>query len=162
MSTKTEETFSLRLEKRIRAPRARVYAAWTEGEQLKKWSAPDGLIIVEGELDLRVGGRWRVVMQDPASGRKYIAAGIYREVTPPSRLVYTHGWLTDEGGPHDTLLTVEFHDDGDTTLVVLTQEGLPSAGSRDGHTEGWSSALDNLAALFGEPKSPTDKGKGDA
>jgi uncharacterized protein YndB with AHSA1/START domain len=81
------------------------------------------LEIADGELDLRVGGGWRVTMQEPDGGRKYIAVGTYREVVPPERLVYTHSWETDEN-PVETVVTVEFHEEGDTTRIVFRQEGF--------------------------------------
>lgn len=147
MSTKVETPMRLRLERTIRAPRERVWDAWTQPEQLQRWSAPEGLEIPEGDMDLRVGGRWRVVMQDPESGKRFIAVGTYREVTRPERLVYTHSWTTDEH-PVDTLLTVEFHDEGESTRVVLTQEGFATVGSRDGHEQGWASTLDRLVRMM--------------
>lgn len=137
----------LRLERLIRADRERAFAAWTEPEQIERWSAPEGLSIAEGELDLRVGGRWRAVMVAP-DGARHEAFGRYLEVTPPERLVYTHAWRREDGDSPETTVTVEFLAEGDATRVVLTQEGFATPQSRDGHREGWSSTLDNLEAMF--------------
>jgi uncharacterized protein YndB with AHSA1/START domain len=139
----------LRLERVIRADRERVFAAWTRPEQLRAWSAPEGMTIEDGgELDLRVGGRWRAVMLEP-DGTRHAAFGTYREITPPKRLVLTHAWQHEHGMTPETTLTVEFHEVPGGTRVVLTQEGFASPESRDGHVGGWSSALDNLEQLFG-------------
>lgn len=155
MSTQRAEVLRLRLERMIRAKRERVFEPWTRPEHLKQWSAPEGLTIGEGELDLRVGGRWRVVMLE-ANGTRHVAFGTYREVTPPARLVYTHAWLRDDGdgdeSTPETVDTVEFHQENGATRVVLMQEGFATRGSRDGHEQGWASTLNRLEAMFAEPR----------
>src|SRR5690606_41444325 len=107
-----QHTFTLRIERTIKAPRTRVFEAFTNDADLARWSSPKGLGVAQGSTDLRVGGRWMVVMHDPASDRRYHAEGEYREITPPERLVYTHYWLTDET-PVETLITIELHEEGD-------------------------------------------------
>ena len=149
MTTQTE-ALTLRLERLIAAPPERVFAAWTQPELLSQWSSPPGISIDGGDLDLRVGGRWRVAMRG-GDGSTREAFGMYREIVPPSRLVYTHAWhLGGAGGgtTPETVLTVEFRAEGKGTRLVLTQTGFESAESRDGHRIGWSSSIDNLAALF--------------
>jgi uncharacterized protein YndB with AHSA1/START domain len=149
MSPTKSEVLQLRLERLIRTDRERAFAAWTRPELLREWSAPEGMTIDEGELDLRVGGRWRVVMVEP-SGARHEAFGTYREVTPPERLVYTHAWRQGDGSSPETTLVVEFREVAGGTRVVLTQEGFASPQSRDGHREGWSSSLNRLEAMFAE------------
>lgn len=142
-----QPTFALRIERTIAAPRARVFEAFTNPDDLSRWSAPEGLDVAEGSIDLRIGGRWMVVMQDSATGRRYQAEGVYRAILPPERLVYTHSWPTDEK-PVETLITVEFHEEGDATRVVMLHEGFVSESSRNGHREGWSSCFDRLEEMF--------------
>ena len=139
----------LRLERVIRAPRERVFQAWTRAEDLERWSAPEGMTIEGGRLDLRVGGEWGVVMVEP-DGTRHEAFGTYVEVTPPSKLVYTHAWRSADGGSSpETTVTVEFIAEGArATRVVLTQVGFSAKPSRDGHAEGWSSTLDRLETMF--------------
>ncbi len=137
----------LTLERTIPADRERVFAALTQPELLRRWSAPEGLTVVDGDTDLRVGGGWRVVMQEPG-GARHEASGTYREVAPPERVAYTHAWRRDGGSTPETVLTVELHPKGDATRLVLTQTGFETQESRDGHREGWSSALDQLRALW--------------
>ena len=150
MSTTKAVPLQLRLERVIRADRERAFAAWTQPEFLRQWAAPEGMTIeAGGELDLRVGGRWRVVMVDP-SGTRHEAFGTYREITPPARLVYTHAWREGNGSTPETTVTVEFLAVAGGTRVVLTQEGFASPQSRDGHVQGWSSSLDQLQRLFTE------------
>jgi len=141
----------LRLERVIRAPRERVFEAWTRAEDLERWSAPVGMTTEGGRIDLRVGGEWGVAMLE-RDGTRHEAFGRYLEVTPPSKLVYTHAWRAADGGSSpETILTVEFIAEGTkATRVVLTQVGFMAKASRDGHTEGWSSTLDRLEAMFAE------------
>jgi uncharacterized protein YndB with AHSA1/START domain len=138
----------LTLEQEIPARPERVFAALTEPEQLRRWSAPEGLTVVDGDTDLRVGGGWRVVMAEP-DGARHEAFGTYREIRAPERLVYTHAWRQGGGGSSaETVLTVELRPDGDGTRLLFTQAGFASPESRDGHREGWSSALGHLRALL--------------
>lgn len=148
-TTRETATWNLRLERLIHADQARVFAAWTEPELLARWSAPEGLRIERGDADLRPGGAWSVVMVE-ADGTRHEAFGVYREVEPPARLVYTHAWRTGDGSgaTPETLLTVEFRPEGDDTRVVLVQQGFASRESRDGHRGGWSSAMDHLEEMF--------------
>jgi uncharacterized protein YndB with AHSA1/START domain len=141
------QPLQLKLERTIRTDRARAFAAWTKPELLRQWSAPDGMTIPEGQLDLRAGGRWSVVMLEP-NGTRHEAFGRYIEVTPPKRLVYTHAWKEGNGSSPETTVSVEFFEVPGGTRVVLTQEGFASPQARDGHDKGWSSALDNLEKLF--------------
>ena len=144
----------LELERRIAAPRERVFAAWTDPELLRRWSAPEGLSIADGATDLRVGGGWHVVMAAP-DGTRHEAFGTYRDIAPPGRLSYTHAWREPGGSSPETVVTVELRPDGsDATRLRFTQVGFDSVPSRDGHAGGWSSALDQLQALLESHGSP--------
>ncbi|MDP9018316.1 MAG: SRPBCC domain-containing protein [Candidatus Eremiobacteraeota bacterium] len=132
------------------AKRERVWKAWTNAEEMVLWASPDGMSVPELEADIRVGGTYRLTMMQP-SGEKYIAKGVYREVTPPEKLAYT--WTWEEDTPeeeHETLLTIEFRDLGEQTELILTHENLASAQSRDNHTRGWNQWLDKLAEHVGD------------
>jgi uncharacterized protein YndB with AHSA1/START domain len=142
----------VRLERVIAADRARVFEAWTDPDLMMKWYAPEGMSIPDVEVDLRVGGRWRVAMQEPEGGARHTVVGTYREITPPERLVTTWSWLPEDGaaqsmGPEETMVTVEFHEDGDTTRVVLVHEGFATADGRDNHEKGWESCLNRLERI---------------
>jgi uncharacterized protein YndB with AHSA1/START domain len=137
---------NLRLERRLAAPRALVFRAWTEPLHLRRWSAPHGFVIPEADGELRPGGPWRTTMRAP-DGAEHRLIGTYREIVPPRRLVFTHAWLDDAGRPGpETLVTVELDEIRGGTLLRLTQTGFASAGARDGHGQGWSETLDRLAA----------------
>jgi uncharacterized protein YndB with AHSA1/START domain len=130
------------------APRALVFAAWTQPRHMKQWSAPHGFTIPVSKGDLRPGGKWRACMVSP-QGEQLWLHGVYREVVPNERLVFTHTWAESDGGSgHETVLTVRFSDLGRKTKVVLTQAGFDSVESRDGHRGGWSQCLERLAELL--------------
>jgi uncharacterized protein YndB with AHSA1/START domain len=138
----------LRLERSFDAPRERVFDAWVNPELLRRWwaSQPDWTS-PGAEVDLRVGGRYRLSMRDPGDGAVHSVVGEYREVRRPERLVYTWSWEGDPAemeGSAGTLVTVEFHAEGEQTRVVVTHEGFASDGARDLHAGGWSGCLDNL------------------
>jgi glutathione S-transferase len=133
----------LEIRRTIRAPRQRVFDAWTKPEEMKKWQAPGPMTTPNVDVDLRVGGAYRVYMLAP-DGATHVAFGTYREITPPSRLVYTWSW---EGREIDSVVTVEFHDRGNATEVVLRHQ-LPNEDERGRHEHGWIGCFDKLEQLF--------------
>lgn len=132
----------------FQSPRVLVWQAWTQAEHLMRWSCPKDFTMLFCEGDLRVGGAWRAGMRAP-DGHEYVMGGVYREIAPPERLVFTHGWEEDElHDGHETLVTVVLEDENDGTKMTFTQSHLATASSRDGHAEGWSGAFDNLDAYL--------------
>ena len=131
------------------APRELVYAAWTERRHLNQWQgAPEGFTVTVQEYDIRPGGAFRICMHAP-DGSDHWLQGIYREVVPSERLVFTHTWLDAAGATgHETLVTITFTERGDRTELTLRQAGLASTASRDGHREGWASTFTNLAGYL--------------
>ena len=146
---------TLRVTKTIAAPRDQVFKAWTEPEMLKQWMGPDPSFSVPiAEVDLRAGGTYRLGMLPPGESEPHVVGGVYREVRPPEKLVFTWKWEQPGGsGPdpsadsQEMLVTVEFRDMGGSTEVVLTHEYHPDQHSRDEHAKGWDGCLDQLATL---------------
>ena len=153
---------SLRISRTLNAPREVVFQAWTEPERLKQWwRAHAGFSTPIAEVDLRVGGRYRLGMQPPDKDAPYVVVGTYREIRPPEKLVYTWAWELNppDGtagarlepasvlGPGETLVTVEFHEVDGKTEVVLTHEYFPDDHMRNEHQGGWGGCLDQLAKL---------------
>jgi uncharacterized protein YndB with AHSA1/START domain len=138
-------THLLRVERRFAAPPDRVFAAWTSAEELSAWCAPPPAT-PDAEADVRVGGRWRIVMSAP-DGSQHRVGGTYREIDPPRRLVFTWQWENIPDFP-ETIVTVEFtaRADGGTDLL-LVHEGLPSDESGQQHREGWDGCLDKLKGV---------------
>jgi uncharacterized protein YndB with AHSA1/START domain len=144
MSRPTAPNTTLRLTRVFKAPRDRVYAAWTDPAQMKQWSGPEGVETIAWQLDARVGGKWRWDLRN-ADGEEMSAFGEYREIRPGEKLVYTWKWDDDPAWEKiDSLVTIEFRDHPDGTELRLIHDRLPSEQSRDNHMGGWTSALDKL------------------
>lgn len=138
---------AVRITRTFRAKRERVFRAWTNPEELKRWWGPAGFVTPAAEIDLRVGGQYCITMQAP-SGNRFRLSGTYVEVAPPERLVMTWSWngtMEDDG--HESLVTLEFHAKGDGTEVRVHHERLP-AGAIANHEAGWNGSIDRLEALL--------------
>jgi len=128
------------------APRALVFKAWTAPEHAAMWWALEGFTIVTCEMDVRPGGKWRRCMRSP-DGVDYWKHGVYREVVPPERLVFTYVNDDADGRPGpNTVVTVTFAEHGTKTRLTLHQVGFDQIADRDGHTGGWTSCLTRFAA----------------
>jgi uncharacterized protein YndB with AHSA1/START domain len=137
---------SIQVRRTIRAPRQRVFDAWTKAEELKAWHAPGPLTVSLAEIDLRPNGAYRIHMRSP-DGTEHRVSGVYREVDPPRKIVYTWGW----DGDHvvkDSLVTIEFLERGDATEVVLTHAGILDDAERTSHQAGWTAIMDKLEATY--------------
>lgn len=143
--TTTTDT-SLRLTRLIQAEPAKVFEAWTDPTKLALWSAPEGMDL-EAEVDLTVGGRYRLLMKG-SDGGVFTAVGEYREIDAPNRLSYTWKWEEEGNDYYDTLVTVEFNDCDGATEVVLTHELFPDTEIAGKHNEGWTSCLNRLEGVF--------------
>jgi uncharacterized protein YndB with AHSA1/START domain len=148
MTTKASDKVSLEIKRFINAPRARVYAAWTDPAQLKEWWGPEGVRTRNLVADPRVGGKYRWDLTSP-EGEEMTVFGEYRELVPGKKIVFTWKWDDDENWEeHNSIVTVELFDrDGGTELRFI-HEKLPSEESRDRHNEGWNSVLDRLEKFF--------------
>ena len=131
----------------INAPARLVFEAWTQPELFRRWWVPKsfGLTLLSCELDVRVGGQYRLVFRHEDSTMAFF--GTYREVTPPTRLVWTN-----EEGDGETVTTVTFDEkDGKTSVVVHdlypSKEALDAA-IASGSTGGLPEQLDALEELL--------------
>jgi len=139
---------SVEIKRFIKAPRDRVYAAWTDPAQMRQWFGPENVQTRELVVDARVGGtfRWDLINSD---GEKMTMRGEFRELKSNERVVFSWQWEDDEDWEnHISIVTVELDDADGGTELRLTHEQLPNEESRDGHTRGWNSALDKLAKFF--------------
>ena len=149
MSTDTIVTDDrvLRIERLIAAAPERVFAFWSEPEQLVKWWGPDGFDVPASALDVRPGGHWRTSMRSP-QGDLHTVSGVYRTIDKPRRLVFTWGWEDDNGTRgHETEVTVTFDPAPGGTRMVLLQQAFQDTVQRDRHNQGWSSSFDCLARV---------------
>lgn len=141
------------------APRELIFEAWTEPEHIAKWFGPGAFTVAECHIDLRVGGRWYLVMRandEVASfmGRNHPCGGEYLEIVPPKRLSFTNNALDTDGNVIlEGLTTVTFETVGGKTRMTLVTR---ASGTGDrvsamlaGMEQGWSESLDKLASLVG-------------
>src|SRR3954447_26278268 len=140
----TSKEFALEMKRFIKSPPETVYAAWTDPARLKQWFGPEGVETNDLVAEARVGGIFRWDITDP-EGDKMTMLGEFRELLPARKVVFTWQWQEDEAWENQiSLVTVELSPcDGGTNLRLI-HEQLPNARSRQGHTEGWTSALDKL------------------
>ncbi len=136
-----EETLTLR--RVIRASQEKTFDAWMNPEHLQHWwRAKESLQTAITEVDLRQGGKYRLGMHDPETGKTHVCFGEFREVSPPHKLVYTWSWEPPGMEVGETLVTVEFLARGDDTELILTHKNFPHAEARESHAMGWNGCLD--------------------
>lgn len=144
------ETDVVRVERTYDATPEAVFDAWTNPEVLRRWwkrSESDQVEVTD--VDLRVGGAYRLSMRD-ADGEQHTVAGEYREVERPRRLVYSWAWEgTGPTAGHESLVAVTFNGHGEggdaRTTVVIEQSNFFDETSRERHGHGWNAVLDTLA-----------------
>ncbi|MGH7440946.1 MAG: SRPBCC family protein [Polyangiaceae bacterium] len=139
------EAITLVVRRTIRASAERVFDAWTLPEHLRAWWGPRPVTCSGAEVDLRVGGRYRIDNAIP-DGTTVVIEGEFRAIERPRRLVYT--WRMGGESAETSLVTVCFEERGDATEVVIVHEQVPSAAARDSHEKGWNGCLDGLGAFF--------------
>lgn len=161
-----DPSLDLVLERWVDVPPDLVWAAWTEPRHLKKWFTPAPFTTPECDIDLRPGGRFRVVMRSP-EGNEMQSEGCYLEVTPRRRLIWT-GALAPGYRPAAALKSVT--DFPFTAVILLEPQGTGTrytaiAMHRDpedrgkheamGFVDGWGKALDQLVTLMRSEKRDT-------
>jgi len=129
----------------FRAPRALVWKAWTDPEQLIQWMGPRHHPATQVEGDFRPGGAFRTRLTPAEGGEELWNGGVYREIVEPERLVFTFFWEGDDGKPeNEMLITLTFAEEGADTRMTLHQTGFRAVEQRDGHNGGWDSCFDRL------------------
>ena len=139
-----EDLPALRLTRLLPASPERVFDAWTDPESVAVWMCDGTTTVASVELDVRVGGQFRVVMRGTESD--HVHSGEYREIRRPDRLVFT--WTSSGTEGKETLVTLDFVARGKGTELRLTHELLPSQDAADKHQGGWTSIFDKLAAYL--------------
>ena len=132
---------SLTLKRRLNAAPEKVFAAWTDPEKILKWFGPEQIETLHAEADARVGGRFHIVMRSP-DGEEHDVSGIYREVVPNEKLVFTWAWRTMP--ERESLVTILIKPDGTGSLLTLIHKQFFDEPARDRHREGWTGCLDKL------------------
>jgi uncharacterized protein YndB with AHSA1/START domain len=141
-NTKTKERPSLALVRKLDAAPAKVWRALTEPEMLKRWMAPDDAFKVPvAETQVRVGGRYHIVMISP-DGEEHDVSGVYREIVPNRKLVYTWAWKTTP--ERESIVTIELRSAGSGTELTLRHEQFADEEARNRHEHGWKGCLARL------------------
>jgi uncharacterized protein YndB with AHSA1/START domain len=135
----------VRIEMALPAPIEDVYAAWTQPEAMARWLAPMGS--AEVEADVRVGGRFRVVMI--GDGMSIQHTGEYLTVEPPRCLSFT--WQSPYTGAEPSVVTVTLTADANSTQLLLLHERLPKDAA-ESHRGGWGAILQRLVEEVRQPK----------
>jgi uncharacterized protein YndB with AHSA1/START domain len=169
MSTGTDSRIGLSGEELViqrvfDAPRDVVFKAWTEPARLMRWWGPKGFTTPSFTVDLRIGGALHYCMRSP-EGRDYWGIGVFLELDPPRRFVYTDAFADAEGNkftPSDygmsashplvSLVTVTFSAQQEKTSVTLRQSVPDAVEEREGMAQGWSEMLERLAGLLAVPE----------
>ena len=141
-----KENPSLTIKRRLNAPPAKVYAAWTVPEMLVRWVGPNGTKTARAEGDVRIGGQFhtQLLMEN---GDEHNVSGVYREVVPNQKLVFTWAWRSTP--ERESLVTVLIKPDGAGAILTLTHEQFFDEAARDRHEYGWSGALNKLEKYLG-------------
>lgn len=139
----TAETLApvVRLTRRLPGTPEQVFDAWTDPAKFRHWMAPGTLVVARAEADLRVGGRFELVMQG-AQG-DYPHHGTYRELDRPRRIVFT--WISPATGSLPSVVTIELAPTFGGTDLTLTHEQLAPDRVAD-HRRGWDGIGDKLDA----------------
>ena len=137
----------VRIERTFAASAEDVFDAWTSPEVIRRWFIPqDGWQEPSAEVDLRVGGKIRVVMRD-RDGEPVGAGGEYTLIERPHRLAFT--WTFDDDPSNQQMIELEFTERDGVTTVLFVNSDISEKGQRDAQYEGWSTCFDEMARVLG-------------
>ena len=127
------------------APRDLVFKLWTDSKHAIKWWGPRDYPATYLDMDARLGGAWRGCLTSTETGKDLWQGGIFREILPPERLVFTFAW--DEEGERglETEVAITFAEQDGKTVMTFRHAPFQSIKERDGHQGGWTSTFDRLA-----------------
>jgi uncharacterized protein YndB with AHSA1/START domain len=134
---------SLTLKRRLKASPAQVFAAWTDPEKIVHWFGPTQTVAgsVRAQMDVRPGGRYQFKFKTD-DGDSHQVSGVYREVVPNARLVFSWAWQSTP--ERESLVTVTVAADGDGSVLTLQHEQFFDQAAADGHKRGWTGTLEKL------------------
>lgn len=130
----------LNLRRIFKAPRDRVFRAWTDPERLAKWWGPETRSCPFVQMDPKPGGRWRTCMRADDGDEAWVQ-GEFKEVDPPNRLVFTWAWENDGVPGHETEVSIDFVDLGAETEMLFCHRGFETAEAARLHNQGWDSSF---------------------
>ncbi len=138
------DELDIHLTRMVDAPRMQVYLAWTVGEYIENWMAPNGYQVLMGDGNLVPGGKWSQTITTD-DGSEFRQFGVYKELEEDSLIAFTRQ-MQDEKGPigAETLVTVTFTTQGRRTKCELVERPFGSKQERNNQMEYWNQCLDNL------------------
>lgn len=152
----SSERQKLVIKRSFDAPLSVVWKVWADPNLARQWWGPRGFRTPIVELDERPGGKWRALMIAP-DGTELWQHGVYREIVPQKRIVYTFIW--DRDPSHEMLVTVDFAGKGKKTEITFQQTGFNSEGEREGHKGGWNESFDRLGDSLKQIRTTTSTKK---
>jgi uncharacterized protein YndB with AHSA1/START domain len=145
--TTGEPAYVVRVERTFQASAEDVFDAWTSPEVMRRWLHPGpDWATPEAEVDLRPGGKVRVVMRRP-DGTEIESRGEYTLIDRPRRLVMT--WTFGDDPANEQLIELSFSESGGSTRVLLVNSRISTEGRRDAQDWGWRGCLDQLERVVG-------------
>ena len=142
-----ESSYTVRIERTFTASAEDVFDAWTSPEVMRRWfHCAHDWETPEAEVDLRVGGKVRIVMRQP-DGSEAEASGEYTLIDRPHRLAMT--WTFQDDPSNEQLMELSFSESEGATRVLLVNSGISTDGRRDAQDWGWNGCLDELARALG-------------
>ena len=145
MASQLKEKPFLSLTRHFAAVPEKVWLAWTDPEALKHWFGPDEGQVSLAQTDVRVGGRFHVVFST-LDGEEHDVSGIYREVQPHRKLVFTWAWKSTP--ERESLVTLTFSPSAGGTEFNVLHEQFFDVAARDRHEFGWTGALVKLSRFL--------------
>jgi uncharacterized protein YndB with AHSA1/START domain len=139
----THDDDDLLIVRTIDAPATLVFRLWSEPEHFRRWIGPQGFECAEVEIDFRVGGAYRATISSPEAGNSRFQ-GIYREIEPDRRIVFTFTWQGGPSGGVETIITVLLEERDGRTIQTFHQAPFLNVERRDSHRGGWNSTFDRL------------------
>jgi len=138
----------IKLERRFDASPSRVFRAWCDPKDLRRWIWGSLANDVIARTDLRVGGSY-LVSTLGKDGIRWDFSGVYRVLEPSRRIVATLLWNAPMGyPPEEERIRVDLREEAGWTVMVFTHDGIPDKQSRAAHAQGWSDSFDHLHRLL--------------
>lgn len=138
---------TLEIEAALAESPEQVFRCLTDPELLARWWGPHGFTTPEIDLDLRVGGRYRLTMRPP-DGAAFHLAGEFLEIEPPQRLAYTFRWEEPVPDDRETVAVLGLRATNDGSRVSLRQAGFATEERVALHRSGWTDSFDKLRELL--------------
>ena len=148
------------ISRHLAASTERVWQAWTDCDQVKRWWGPKGYAALYCRIDLRVGGSFLLCMRSP-DGRDCWNTGTYKEIVPGERIVGTDSFADEKGNvvsptrygfgpdfPQELLLVVTFEERDGATELTVRHRGIPLGEDYGATRIGWSQSLGKLAEVL--------------